>query len=204
MNIELSVSKDDLRELYKRLDSLNIKKRDSLILRAFRQASVVVERKLKQNVTGSILKRRSGHLAQSIESSVYQDGEGVITARIGSGVRSGFRMPYTEVHETGGVITPKKVKYLTIPLKAALSSSGVPRKNSAREWPNTFVRRTKSGALIMFQKTGKKTLVPLYILKRSVNIPGRQYMSRTLESTKNYFIMAVRGAIERGLNGEQA
>lgn len=202
--IELSINKNDLKELYKRLDSVNIKKRDSLLLRAFRQASAVVEKKLKFNASGSILKRRSGHLAQSIESSVYQDGEGVITARIGSGVRSGFRMPYTEIHETGGVITPRRVKYLTIPLAAALSPSGVPRKRSAADWPNTFVRRTKSGALIIFQRTGKKTSVPLYVLKRSVNVPARRYMSRTLDATKNYFIMAVRGAIERGLSGEQA
>lgn len=202
--IELSINQSDLKELKKRLDSLNIRQRDSLLLRAFRQAATVVETKLKSNVTGSILKRRSGHLAQSIESSIYQDSGGVITARIGSGVRSGFRMPYTEIHETGGTITPKRVKYLTVPLAAALTSSGVPRKASVREWPNTFVGRSKGGALIIFQKAGKGRMIPLYVLKRSINVPARRYMSRTLDSTKNYFLMAVRGAIERGLNGEQA
>lgn len=204
MSIELVVSEDDLKNLKSRLNSLDIRKRDSLLLRAFRQGAVVVERKLKSNVTGSILKRRSGHLAQSIQTNVYQDQQGVITARIGSGTRSGERMPYSEIHETGGVITPKSVKYLTIPLAAALTPSGVPKKSRARDWPNTFVGKSKGGALIIFQKVGKKNLIPLYVLKRSSRIPARNYMSRTLQATGNYFLMSVRGAIERSLNGEQA
>lgn len=203
MSIELTVSEGDLKELRSRLDALDIKKRDSLLLRAFRQASVVVERKLKGNTTGSILKRRTGHLTQSIQTIVYQDKQGVVTARIGSGVRSGRRMAYSEIHETGGTITPKRVKWLTIPLEAALTASGAPRKARASDWPNTFVGKSKGGSLIIFQKQGKKNLIPLYVLKKSVNIPARRYMSKTLDTTKNYFLMAVRGAIERSLNGEQ-
>lgn len=203
MSIELIVSESDLKDLRSRLDSINIRKRDGFLMRSFQQAAVVVERKLKSNVTDRILKRRSGHLAQSIQTSVYQDGAGTVTARIGSGALNNRRMPYSEIHETGGVITPKSVKYLTIPLEAALTNSGVPKKASAREWKDTFVGRSKGGALIIFQKTGKKSIVPLYVLKRSVKIPARYYMSETLESTKNYFLMAVRGSIERSLNGEQ-
>lgn len=203
MTIELSVSQSDLKDLKARIGSLNIRDRDSLLMRAFRQAAVVVERKLKMNVTDNILHRRSGHLAQSIQTSVYQDGASVVTARIGSGVANNRRMPYAEIHEDGGTITPKKAKWLTIPLEAALTPSGVPKKASAREWKNTFVGKSKGGALIIFQKVGKKTLVPLYVLKKSVRIPARHYMSETLEASKNYFLMAVRGSIERSLNGEQ-
>lgn len=201
--IEIVVNKEQLGELHARLNSLDIRKRDSFAMRAFQQASVVVERRLKTNVTDRILHRRTGHLAQSIQSSVYQEN-GVVTARIGSGALNKERMPYAEIHEDGGTITPKRVKYLTIPLAAALTASGAPRKASARDWANTFVGKSKGGALIIFQKVGKKSIIPLYVLKRSVTIPARHYMSETLESSKNYFLMAVRGSIERSLQGEQA
>lgn len=76
------------------------------------------------------------------------------------------------VHERGATITPKRAKYLTIPLPPALTGQGVPKRKSAREWQNTFVLKSKKGNLLIVQKVGKE-IVPLYVLKKSVTIPKR-------------------------------
>jgi len=77
------------------------------------------------------------------------------------------------VHEKGATITPKKAKYLTVPLPAALTGRGVPRKPNARAWKNTFVLKSKKGNLLIMQKRKRGELVPLYVLKKKVTIPKR-------------------------------
>lgn len=88
------------------------------------------------------------------------------------------------VHETGATITPKKAQFLTIPLPAALSGSGVPLRNSAREWSNTFVQRSKRGNLLIFQKRGTG-IIPLYVLKKSVTIPPRLAFEQSFEAGRD-------------------
>jgi phage gpG-like protein len=89
--------------------------------------------------TEKTLSKRSGALVQSIKDSVEVTGTKLddIQGRLGSA------LPYAKIHETGGTITAKKSKYLTIPLPAALGPNGVPKKKSAKEWDNTFIAKPR-------------------------------------------------------------
>lgn len=136
--------------------------------------------------TATSLSKRSGSGIRSIRNfSVRIKGEAV------EGV---WRLRgYMNFHEKGGVIRARRAKYLTIPLPAALDHRGVPRYQSAREWDNTFLGRSRAGNLIIFQKRGNG-VVPLYVLKKSVRIPPRLGMRRSL--------MAERPTLRRDLENQ--
>lgn len=127
------------------------------------------------------LYKRSGRGVQSIVDSVEvtSDTSGNVTGYIGGN-------SYMGVQEYGATIRARSAKYLTIPLPAALNAAGIPLRRSARQWSNTFVRKSKNGNLIIFQKTGKG-LVPLYLLKKSVKIPKRLGMYDTLVGNLDTF-----------------
>lgn len=140
------------------------------------------------------LSKRSGNLVASIEKSVKVTGstfgelEGHISAAF-PGI----------VHEFGATIKPKKAKFLTVPLPAALDSRGIPIRKSARDWPNTFVARSKAGNLIIFQKRGTE-IVPLYVLRSSVKIPPRLGMRETLSIGIPYFVERAMDRIVKGVS----
>ncbi len=134
--------------------------------------------------TENSLSARSGFAKQQILGSVKVTGEQLATIQ---GTIGGGKAYYLKTHEYGATITPKKAKYLTIPLPAALNSNGTPKKKSARDWINTFVATSKKGNLIIFQKTGSK-IVPLYVLKKSVTIKPRLGMRKALEGGVPYFV----------------
>ncbi len=91
------------------------------------------------------------------------------------------------IHERGATIRAKKAQFLTIPLPAALDARGLPRRASARAWDNTFVKRSKRGNLLIFQKRGVE-LVPLYLLKREVTLPPRLEAEKTLIAGAEFFV----------------
>lgn len=125
---------------------------------------------------------RSGNLILSIKNSVRIEGTtfGDITGYIGAAFPA-------QVHEYGATIRPKKAKFLTVPLPPALDSRGLPLKKSARDWPNTFVARTKKGNLLIFQRRGT-SIIPLYVLRTQVYIPPRLGMQETLNTGLPYFV----------------
>jgi hypothetical protein len=69
---------------------------------------------------------------------------------------------------------------------------------SARDWPNTFVAKTKAGNLVIFQKRGA-TIVPLYVLKTQVTIPPRLNMRTSLDAGLPYFVDRAMDAIVRSV-----
>jgi hypothetical protein len=135
--------------------------------------------------TPTSLSMRSGRAVASILKSPRVTGTEVANIRGEIGGAG-----YLRIHEFGGTITPKKAKYLTIPLPPALNANGTPKKKSAREWANTFVARSKKGNLIIFQKNGTK-ITPLYVLKKSVYIRPRLGMQDALDRNLDYFVDAV-------------
>jgi hypothetical protein len=133
--------------------------------------------------TNSSLSRRSGALINAIKRSVKVTGKDFadIEGRIG------VPLIYGSVHEYGATIRPKKAKYLTIPLPAALNPDGTPKKRGARDWDKTFVIRSKNGSLLIVQKVGNQ-IVPLYVLKTEVRIPPRLQLGKTLTTGLDYFV----------------
>jgi hypothetical protein len=131
--------------------------------------------------SGSSLQRRSGEGLKSILESIRVMNSGdIVTGHISAGSLS--------FHETGGTIKATRSQYLTIPLPAAMDSRGVPLRERARQWDHTFVKRSKSGNLIIFRSLpGARQLTPLYLLKTSVKIKPRLRMAETLMGEMGYF-----------------
>ncbi len=91
------------------------------------------------------------------------------------------------IHETGGTVRPRRSRYLTIPLPAAMDSRGVPLRRRARDWDNTFVARSRRGNLLIFRRDGLG-LTPLYLLKPSVRIKPRLGLEdAVVENGLSYF-----------------
>lgn len=129
------------------------------------------------------LARRSGNGLASIKQSITIRDDSWGYSRI---IEGSISTASLTVHETGATITAKNAAYLTIPLRAALDSRGVPLRQRARDWTNTFIKRSKAGNLIIFRKDGKN-IVPLYVLKSSVYLPPRLQMKETVELYANDF-----------------
>ena len=102
---------------------------------------MIAVKALVENLSGPILKKRSGNLAASIGMHIEQ-GSGEITGVVGSGGQSEmpahieggedekvdpmYRMIYANILENGGQIVPGPgKKALAIPIGQALSPSGV-------------------------------------------------------------------------------
>lgn len=140
----------------------------------------------------SSLATRSGNTNRAILQSVRTEmlGDSVIQGHIGG---PGF----LKVHEFGTVgaggtlpdIVPKKAKFLTVPLKDALDQRGVPKKAKAKDWPDTFVFKSKDGRLFIAQK-GKNGQIGLllYRLMDRVAIRPRLNMGATLKAGTAYFV----------------
>lgn len=198
--IELKLDKKDVNRVIRSLERVSSKKRDGIAFKMFTDATLYLEQQLKLNVSGRILHVRSGRLRNSI-SSIVRDNGTQLEGIVGSGVRQGNRVPYADIHEVGGVITPKNVQWLTIPLRAALTPAGVPR-GRARDFEDTFFAYSKAGNLILFQRKGKKA-VALFLLKKSVTIPARRYMSITAEESASKIVDIMINRIDKELTNEQ-
>ncbi len=138
----------------------------------------------------SLMMRSGAGMASVIESvKVEQDGVDEIIGRIGG-------IWYLNTQEDGATITAKRSQYLTIPLPAALDAQGVPLKKRARDWDNTFVKKSKNGNLIIFQKNGA-SITPLYLLRKSVTIPPRLGMGHEIETYLNLFYSMIEDEVNK-------
>ena len=130
--------------------------------------------------TGDTLHARSGKGMASIAQSIRVSGSTLdaLTGSIDTGDMT--------IHETGGTITARNSKYLAIPLPDALDARGLPIMPSARDWPGTFVQRSRAGNLIIFQRKGRR-IIPLYVLKPSVTIRPRLRMEEAVQGEMPWF-----------------
>jgi phage gpG-like protein len=198
--IQIVIKPEDISKVNKMLNELDVKKRNGAIEKGLKKSCSSVLERLVANVSGVILKRRTGNLAKSMGwriDKVNEIPEGII----GSGASLNInRMVYANIHETGGVITPKRAKMLAIPIGRALTRAGVarfkPREITSAGYDNSFIRRTNSGNLILFGTKGSK-LIPLFVLKDSVKIPARRYMSITAEETQTKVVDDIVGEIKK-------
>lgn len=196
MAIEFRYSQAEFDAVKHRMDKLNIFKRTSTYMAMMKNVGNIVSRKVKFNLSGQILKVRSGKLRNSIGHRTIATNDGVASV-IGSGVHTGQPVSYLSIHETGGVVTPKPPnKFLAIPIgKKAKTKAGVWR--SPREFENTFVAKG-----IIFQKSPKgKSITPLFKLVKSITIKRRQPLKKSLDQSRNRIQTAVLGTIERATKG---
>lgn len=158
-----------------------VKETHNAIKDSVKKYMLVALREARLNVTGGgaakdRLNVRSGDLRRSISINVQDEGK-VTRGTIGSNV------VYARIHELGGTIKPITKRYLTIPFPGTKTPAGVGR-GSARDYSNTFFKKSKAGNLILFQKNGK-SIVPLFLLRdKPVQIPARPYLMPAMEKIK--------------------
>jgi len=193
---EIYIDTKSVESLVARL-SIDPKDQGRAIYKGFVNACLVIERALKGNLSGALLRVRSGRLRSSIGSRVDTEEAGLV-GRIGSGVRQGERVRYATIQELGGTIRPRLKQFLTIPLDAAKTASGVAR-GKARDFDDTFIQKSTSGNLIIFQNKGRNGIVPLFALKKSVDIPASKYLSITAQEISKDANQALHNAINEEL-----
>lgn len=127
------------------------------------------------------LSRRSGTLYASLSPERIK-----VTGKGADDIAVSFTLTgIAVVHENGATITPKRAKYLTIPLPAALNANGTPKLPNARAWKDTFIIKSKKGNLLIVQKSGRNGITPLYVLKKSVTIPKRLAFKEAFEAGRD-------------------
>lgn len=139
------------------------------------------------------LASRSGGLLRSLRRQVGGSGGSVFGTLFGSGLLN--------VHEDGKTIRARKAKFLAIPLPDALDSRGLPKKRGPRDYRDTFVRRTKRGNLVIFQKKAGGQLVPLFLLQKTSKIPKRLGLVKTMETAIPVFESRLFDKLHRELRG---
>jgi len=177
-NVEFTFNKEQLIELRNKLNRISPRDRSGVAYKAFVRGTAEVETHLKEDLSGETLFVRTGRLRNSIGSQVIEE-KGELVGLVGSGVRTGKRVAYAGIHETGGTITPKRAKWLTIPTESARTKGGDTKGISARDFTNTFVRIFDNAHGAIYQRRGG-TVTKLFSLVRRVDIPARQYLSRTV------------------------
>ena len=142
------------------------------------------------------LYRRSGYGLDFIKQSIDVSGAGMDEL---VGV---IKAPsYMMAHEDGGIVRASGSKFLAIPLPAAMDGRGNKLRQRATDWPNTFIHRGKSGALLIFQRRGAE-VVPLYILKPSIYLRPRLKMVETMDDELPYFEKKIFDALTRAAQKE--
>lgn len=109
-------------------------------------------------LNGEVLQRRSGALADSGRVEPVADG---FLVRFGSD-----SVPYARIHEFGGVIYPKRARYLRIPL--------------ANGEQGDFVVRNQRGNLVVMKRDAGGAR-PVAVLAERVEMPRRPYLRPALE-----------------------
>lgn len=131
-------------------------------------------------LTGAVLNRRTGAGQRATFYRVEENDETGVSLTVGSDLG---KAPYMRAQALGATITPKRGRFLAIPLAAARTGNGVARFSAgdlqrdpeALGYDGSFVRRGPSGSPIVFGVIGKK-FVPLFVLKTSVTLPARNYL----------------------------
>ena len=194
--IELTISKTDINRINNLLEELNPKAQGKAIHKGLLKASSTVMKQLVSNCSGIILHRRTGNLVKSMGFHIDKGKDGSLESTIGSGASlKTNRMIYANILETGGVIKPVRAKMLAIPIGKALTRAGVarfkPREITSQGYDSSFIRRSKSGNLILFgaiKGKAKIKVIPLFLLKDSVTIPEFKYMQTTVDQTQEQVV----------------
>ncbi len=175
MDIKIDMSDD---EFNKQLQKAHDTYRRGVKLTMFR-ALTILEAAIMSNIRRNFA-RRSGRLLNSIPNSkmVRDDGKD-ITGEIGP-----VGVPYARIHEYGGIIKPKKSKFLAIPLEPVLGPDGIAKASPLDFKGRSFFSDQGSDGLILFVMEGNNP-EPYFLMKRQVKIPERAYLRPAMEKNRD-------------------
>jgi len=142
-----------------------------------REAAEIATHVIRTKLSGQLLNRRTGQLAQGMVGMAHRSG-GVPGLKVG--VLRGPARNYAHIQEEGGTIRPKTAKALAIPQGPALTPAGVDRYGSPRNFPGElhFVPFRDSGVAVggLFTAGGPSLGQLAYVLVREVTIEGKHYL----------------------------
>ncbi len=156
-----------------------------------RKATLLVERQIKENLTGgNPLRVQGGILRASYSSRVFN---------VASGVRGivGSPVKYAAIHEHGGTIRPKRAKALTVPIAPEA------KRRSARDFPDLFIwkHHEGEGGAFLAQPIPGGGFKLMYQLRSSVFIPPRRYISKAMRVTGPKVLALVGNKIGQVIQG---
>ncbi len=122
----------------------------------------------KNYLSGQSLKRRTGALARAVDGWLAGPLDGVVGVRPNAAVDK-YKWLLTDESRT---ITPKKAKFLTIPIGEGLTGAGVARYKSPRDVPGGFFVKTGGKLLFGYKKGKRGKFRPLFVLVKSVFVQG--------------------------------
>ena len=164
MDLTLRIAGEE--KVVKVLEGTEERARD--LRKPFADAGERIVRKISRRLSGAVLSEKTGRLKNSLTHQETAD-----TLEISAG--GGPEVAYAAIHHYGGTIRPKKAKFLTIPFPGGPADQRVPLR--ASDFDDTFIAKG-----IIFQTTGRSSrsggeqIEPLFILKKSVEIPARPFM----------------------------
>lgn len=175
---------------------------------AFLRVAAGAHKKISDRVqNGSPLFRRSGNLSRSLGFSVTGSKIEDLSASVYSrNSVSGKPVVYAAIHEIGGTIKASRAyarvpggPYLNIPLPANKTASGVMRL-SAREVfaSGGKIVKSKRGNYVVLAGASMKS-VPMFVLKKSVNIKARLGMRDTVTGETATLITDLNSLLTRTL-----
>lgn len=196
-----------LRQFRKMPDSMLI-----MLKKIISENSILLATHLKvDRLTGGTNNHQLGVRSGKLRSATRPKRGAVHGTKVMGGVTIGtnYAAPHFGPAGKKTVIKPKSGRYLTIPLPAALTASGVVRGRARDEgvWGKTFVAKSKAGNLIIF---GKKVAQrgasagqiqgnaePLFVLKESVTIKARIDPMELVKWIKKLIIPAIAREVPR-------
>lgn len=223
-SIQVTIDQDSRDRINKALKQLDPAAEDGAIKRGVLAATTYVLQVLLDNVSGIVLKIRTGNLARSMGMRVERDGNDwmgvcgsgalVVNPELSPGGTENdpvkadktFRMIYADILETGGTIVPVNKQFLAIPIGDALTPAGVPRftaqqlKDGATNYEGSVII---GGIIFGLSQTKKRSnMTPLFALKTSVTIPAKRYLSTTADQVSGEVGEVMAEAIENILEKE--
>ena len=134
------------------------------------------------------LRVRSGRLRSSLK------GRPLLVDRRTFAIELSSDVKYAAAHEFGKIITPKRSKFLTIPVHDELKTrAGVARYPSARFVPNlSYAQSRKGQPLLVHELTGEVW----YVLRQRVEIPERPFMRPAMRRVARNLSPAIQDALQ--------
>lgn len=180
---------DAVRAVNKDLEDAHRKFRDRRRLEMFRALSII-EAQTKANIRKNFT-IRTGTLLNSVKKKVVEDDNELIglievdapyAAMLEFGSAGDEDVPASK-RLPGGVITPKRSKYLAIPFPGTTGPDGIARLKP-RELIDPVFIPSRKGGFVMGTKTPGGNFIPQFILKESVKIEARPYLRPAFEASE--------------------
>ena len=151
----------------------------------------------RRRLTGEVLHYRSGALRRSTDgNATLVPGGWQIQLQAGGGRDD---VAYARIHEEGGVIRPKRGRFLAIPLPPVLNARGL-AKSKPRDQVLTFVPIHGGSAGLLVKPSGRgkrRTFVAHWFLTPRVTMPARPYLAPSMVEMAAKVPDQLRAAIRR-------